>query len=248
MTALTLTHRTPEELAHAVAARLVTRLADLQAAGTVPSVVLTGGTIADKIHRAVAESPARGVVDWRLVDVWFGDERFVPADSPDRNAGQAAAAMLDHLPVDPARVHVMPPSDGDFGEDLDAAARWYADELDRAAADRQGRALFDVLMLGIGPDGHCASMFPGHPALDEPGTVVGVRDSPKPPPTRLSLTMDPLNRADEVWWLAAGEQKADAVRDAIAGGDVHQVPAAGPRGRSRTLWLLDREAAAHLDA
>jgi 6-phosphogluconolactonase len=248
MSTLVLAHESADELAHAAAARLVTRLTDLQAEGRVPSVVLTGGTIADKVHRAVAGSPARGAGDWRRVEVWFGDERFVPADSPDRNAGQAAEAMLDHLPLDPARVHLMPPSDGDFGDDLDAAARWYAEELERYAAGRPGDALFDVLILGVGPEGHCASLFPGHPALDQPGTVVGVRNSPKPPPTRLSLTMAPLNRADEVWWVAAGEEKADAVRAAIAGADVHEVPAAGPKGLSRTLWLLDREAASRLGA
>lgn len=253
-----LRHPTADDVAHAVAARLVTRLADVQSTGRVPSVVLTGGTIAVKIHEAVAGSPARAAVDWSRVDVWFGDERFVPADDPDRNVGQAAAAMLDHLPFDPARIHPVPPSDGELGDDVDAAAAAYADELARvvgagseagAGAGGAGGAdspWFDVLMLGIGPDGHCASLFPGRQEMYDARTVVSVRNSPKPPPTRITLTMAPLMRADEVWWVAAGDEKAQAVYDAVSGSDVQEVPAAGPKGLSRTLWLLDEAAASRL--
>ena len=232
-------HDDGDTLAAAVAERLVARLLDLQDAGRVPSVVLTGGTIAEKLHRAVVTDPRSAQVDWARVDFWFGDERYVPAGDPDRNAGQARAAMLDHLPVDPERVHEMPASDGEYGDDVDAAAAAYAARLGAAPA-------FDVLMLGVGPDGHCASMFPGHPALSADGVAVAVRDSPKPPPTRISLTMGTLGRADEVWFVASGEGKADAVRDALADGDVVDVPAAGPKGRTRTLWLVDDAAASHL--
>ena len=242
---LILRHRTDDDLAQAVAARLVTRLAEVQAAGGIPSVVLTGGGIAVKIHTAVADSPARTAVDWARVEFWFGDERYVPADSPDRNARQAAEAMLDRLPVDPGRVHVMPASDGVQGDDVDAAAEAYAAEL-RAAGQGSAGPVFDVLMLGIGPDGHCASLFPGRPELHDDRPVVAVRHSPKPPPTRISLTLGPLRRAREVWWVAAGEAKAQAVRDAVSGADVTQVPAAGPHGTERTLWLLDDAAAALL--
>jgi 6-phosphogluconolactonase len=241
-----ITHNTPDELAHAVAARLITRLVDVQSDGRAPSVVLTGGTIAEKIHRAVAQSPAHGAVDWGRVDFWFGDERFVAADSPDRNMVQAAAAMLDQLPVDPARVHPMPSAGGEYGDDVDAAAEAYAEELRSAASPDGATPVFDVLMLGIGPDGHCASLFPGHPAVHDDRPVVAVRNSPKPPPTRISLTLEPLRRADQVWWVAAGSEKAQAVQNAVSGADPAEVPAAGPRGLSRTLWLLDREAAAKL--
>jgi 6-phosphogluconolactonase len=240
-----LRHRTPDDLAHAVAARLVTRLVDVQTTGRVPSLVLTGGSIAVTIHEAVAGSPAAGAVDWKAVDVWFGDERFVPAADPDRNVGQAAQAMLDHLPFDPARIHAVPPSDGDYGDDVDAAAEAYADDLRRAASGGTTPA-FDVLMLGIGPDGHCASLFPGRSEMYDERPVVAVRDSPKPPPTRVTLTMEPLKRAHEVWWVAAGEEKAQAVHDALTGADVQQVPAAGPSGTERTLWFLDDAAASKL--
>ena len=242
-----LTHPGPEQLADAVAARLAGRLVDVQRDGRLPSVVLTGGSIAVRIHEAVARTAGRDDVDWGAVDFWFGDERFVPADSPDRNIRQAREAMLDRLPLDPARVHIVPPSDGAFGDDVDAAAAAYADEL-RAAADATtaGAPLFDVLMLGIGPDGHCASLFPGRKEMYDERLVVAVRDSPKPPPTRISLTMAPLCRADEVWWVAAGDEKADAVHAAVTGADLDAVPAAGPKGLTRTIWFLDDAAASGL--
>ena len=233
----------PGALAEAVAARLVRRLRQVQDDGRVPSVVLTGGTIAALVHRAVLADPDHNGVDWSRVDVWFGDERYVPAGDADRNALQAGEALLTALPLDPARVHEMPASDGPYGDDVDAAASAYAEQVLAAFG---GPPRFDVLMLGIGPDGHCASLFPGHPAVRAPGVAVAVRDSPKPPPTRISLTLDSLRRADEVWFLASGTGKAEAVRDAFTGSDVDAVPAAGPRGLTRTLWLLDADAAARL--
>ena len=245
MTSQALTHPTPEDLARTVAGRLIGRLHDLQAAGRTPSVVLTGGTIAVRIHEAVAASPEAESVDWGRVDVWFGDERFVASDDPDRNAGQAAAAMLDALPFDPARVHVMPASDGAYGDDVDAAAAAYAADLEAAGTDGAGPR-FDVLMLGIGPDGHCASLFPGRTEQAAEALAVAVRDSPKPPPTRISMTMRTLGNAHEVWWVAAGAEKAEAVRNAVQGADPVDVPAAGPKGRESTLWLLDEAAASLL--
>lgn len=233
---------TREDLARAVAARLVDRLLELQGEGRVPSVVLTGGTVADKVHRAVLDAPHHTDVDWSLVELWWGDERYVPADDPDRNALQARKAFLSALPVDPARVHEMPASDGPYA-DVDAAAAAHAEDLRRVLGDSPH---FDVLMLGVGPDGHCASLFPHHEAVGAGGLAVGVRNSPKPPPTRISLTMDLLRQSDEVWFVAAGEDKAQAVRDAVTGSDVEAVPAAGPRGLSRTRWLLDSEAASRL--
>jgi 6-phosphogluconolactonase len=232
-----------DTLAREVAQRLVRRLQQLQSEGRVPSLVLTGGTIAEKLHRAVLQVPEQAEVDWGRVEIWFGDERFVPADDPDRNALQARQAFLSALPLDPARVHEMPASDGPYGGDVDAAAAAYADELHRVLGEDPR---FDVLMLGIGPDGHCASLFPGHEAVGAEGTAVGVRSSPKPPPTRISLTMGMLNRADEVWFVASGAGKAQAVHDAVTGSDIHAVPASGPHGGALTLWLLDTDAASKL--
>ncbi len=240
-----LVHRTPDELAQAACARLLTLFVDVQSAGQVPSWVLTGGGIADRIHRAIAASPARDSVDWSRVDFWWGDERFLPDGDAERNATQARAALLDQLRTTPERVHPMPASDS-VDDDPDRAAAQYADELAGAAhpEDHGPVPAFDVLMLGVGPDGHVASLFPGRPALYDDRPVAAVRQSPKPPPTRVTMTMQTLGRAREVWLVAAGEEKARAVHLALSrAGDV-QVPAAGPRGTRRTLWLLDRAAAA----
>jgi 6-phosphogluconolactonase len=245
-----LVHRSPDELAQAVCARLITLLVDVQASGRVPRWVFTGGGIADRTHRAVAESPARGAVDWSRVEAWWGDERFLPSGDPDRNETQARAALLDRVDVDPGRIHPMPAAD-EAGGDPDRAAQRYADELRSAAApeDHSDVPTFDVLMLGVGPDGHVASLFPEQPALYEDElTVTAVRGSPKPPPTRLTLTMPVLRRAREVWFVVAGDDKAKAVRLALSGAGVVQVPAAGPSGLQRTIWFLDRAAAGELPA
>jgi 6-phosphogluconolactonase len=230
-------------LAQAIAARLVTALPDAFAARGRASVVLTGGGIGTKCLEELAAAPAREAIDWPHLDIWWGDERFVPAGDPDRNETGARAALLDHVDADPARVHPMPGPDGPDGDDPDAAAARYAAWLARAG-DGGPVPAFDVLMLGIGPEGHVASLFPGWPALGDDRPVVAVRNSPKPPPTRLSLTFPSLQAAREVWILASGEEKADAVARALSGADPAQVPAAGARGRVRTLFLLDSAAAA----
>ncbi|WP_316527113.1 6-phosphogluconolactonase [Kitasatospora brasiliensis] len=239
-------HRDKELMAQAAAARLITRIVDAQAARGSASVVLTGGRNGNALLAAIAASPARDAVDWGRLDLWWGDERFVPAADPDRNAVQARAELLDAVPLDPARVHEMPASDGEDGSDVEAAAARYAAELAEAAepGDRSGVPAFDVLLLGVGPDTHVASLFPEHPGVRETElTVVGVRGAPKPPPTRVSLTLPAIRSAREVWLLAAGEDKAGAVALALSGPGELQAPASGAYGRSRTLWLLDRAAA-----
>jgi 6-phosphogluconolactonase len=233
-------HEDARALATSVAGELLSRLADAQAAGHVPQVALTGGTIADAIHREVARlSPGSGV-DWSRVVVWWGDERFVAADDPERNAGQARAAFLEAVGVDPAQVHEMP-STAD-ADDVEAAAAAYSSEL-----REHGSGEFDVVMLGVGPDGHVASLFPGNAALDVRDRVaVGVTDSPKPPPQRVSLTFPALNRARHVWFLVSGDAKASAVARALGGADPHDIPAAGVAGHDETIWFLDRPAASAL--
>jgi 6-phosphogluconolactonase len=130
----------------------------------------------------------------------------------------------------------MAPSDGEFGDDPDAAAAAYAELL--------GDTGFDVCLLGVGEEGHTASIFPDSPAVHErSATVVAVRDCPKPPPTRLSLTLPTIRRASEVWLMTTGAAKADAVAKALDGVSETEIPAAGARGRDKTLWLLDTTAA-----
>lgn len=234
-------HSGGDLLAAAAAARLITKLVDAQAARGLASLVLTGGRTGNAVMEHVRDSPAREAVDWSRVDFYWGDERFLPAGHADRNETQARAALLDHIYVDPARVHVMEPSDGRFGDDPDAAALAYAEVLGTPVPS------FDVLLLGVGEEGHTASIFPDSPAVHEVDrTVVAVRDCPKPPPTRVSLTLPAIRRAQEVWLMTTGEAKADPVARALAGASEVEIPAAGARGVQRTLWLLDSSAAAKL--
>lgn len=241
-------HADADLLAEAVAARMLVRLIDAQSARGSASVVLTGGRVAAAVYRAVAASPALGAVDWSRVDIWWGDERFLPAGHPDRNEVQAREALLAALPLDPARVRPMPPSDGEDGDDPEAAAARYADALASAAPGSGELPHFDLLLLGVGEDGHVASVFPEHPVAYETRPVSAVRGAPKPPPVRITLTLPTINTAEEVWLIATGSGKAAAVGMAISGAGPVQLPAGGVNGVERTLWLLDRAAAARVPA
>lgn len=243
-------HPDAATLAAATAARLLLRLVDAQSTHRPLHVALTGGTVGIRTLAEVAASPLRDAVDWTGVHLWWGDERFLPAGDADRNETQAREALLDALPVPPGNVHPVPAADAVATPEEAAAA--YAEELarhvggDGEGSDDAGPVVpaFDVVLLGMGPDGHVASLFPGHEALDVVDrTVVGVHGSPKPPPERVSLTFPALEAADEVWVVAAGAEKAEAVARALADDDVASTPASGAVGRTRTLWLLDAAAA-----
>jgi len=227
-----------DALATTVAERLLDRLSAVQAEGRVPQIGLTGGTIAEVLHQRLAALSPGSAVDWSRVVVWWGDERFAAPDSPDRNARPARETFLHVVGVDPAHVHEMASTD----DAPDAATGATAYEQTIRA---HGSGGFDVLMLGIGPDGHCASLFPGHPALEvDERVAVAVLDSPKPPPQRITLTLPALNRSRAVWFLASGEGKAAAVAAARAAeGTVQVTPARGVTGREETIWFLDRAAA-----
>ncbi len=236
-------HPTKQLLSEAAGARLVTAILDAQAARGLAHVVLTGGSMGSAILAAVAHSPAKDAVDWSAVHVWWGDERWLPAGDPERNETQNREALLDQVPLDPANVHPMGAADS--GTTPEEAAAAYGDALRTAPhPDADDVAGFDVVILGVGPDGHVASLFPGHPGLSATGAAaIAVHDSPKPPPTRISLTFECLNRSREVWFLVAGEDKAEAVVRGVAGDDVQRTPAAGVYGAERTLWLVDAAAA-----
>lgn len=234
-------HPGADQLAEAVARDLLAVLVEVQDDGRVPQVGLTGGSIADRIHAELGRLGPESGVHWGRVAFWWGDERYVAADSDERNAGAARALFLDRVGTDPRHVHEAPATD--TGLALDAAAAAYGEEVQEHGTDG-----FDVLMLGIGQDGHVASLFPGHPALDVADRVtVGVPDSPKPPSQRISLTFGALNRSRQVWFVASGESKGEAVARALADdGDVHDTPARGITAPVR--WYLDQPAAALLPA
>jgi 6-phosphogluconolactonase len=230
-----LVHANADEVTEALTARLLARLAEIQLEFRVPQLALTGGRIATRAYGNLGAEGANSAVDWSRVELWWGDERFVPAENADRNA-EPTLELLSGLRLNPDRVHRMPAADA--GLDLDQAAEAYAAEL--------GDTVFDICLLGMGPDGHVASLFPEHPSSYAEGEVIAVRASPKPPPERLSLTLPVINRSREVWFLVSGSDKAAAAKMALLGAGPVQVPAAGVAGVERTLWLMDTEAASEL--
>lgn len=236
-----------QDLAENTAARAVATLAAALTQRPLAHLVITGGSILEAVLRQLAVQPASAAVDWSRVVLWWGDERFVAADSPERNEIPARTAFIDQLAFLPENIHPMPAADGRYGDDLEAAAEGYRDELATAAQTGEQTPSFDLILLGVGPDGHCASLFPEHPALfDNDSAVVAVRNSPKPPPLRISLTFSGLEAAKEIWVIASGTGKADAVALALGGAGRVQIPSAGARGRRRTVWLIDRDAASRL--
>ena len=224
-----------DDLADHAARRLLDALVGFQADGGVAQLCLTGGRIALRMYARLAQLVVGSDLDPARLELWWGDERFVPTDDPARNAGPALASLAGRFPFDPSRTHPMPAADGLI--DAGAGALTYAKEL--------GDTRFDLVLLGVGADGHVASIFPGHPS-EEPTTqtVIGVSDSPTPPAQRISLTLPALSRARQVWFLVSGPEKADAVAAAV-GGD-QSMPAARVHGEEATLWLVDRPAAAKL--
>jgi 6-phosphogluconolactonase len=236
-----------DALVEAAGARLVDTIQTAVADRGRALIVLTGGGNGIGLLRYLGSH--RQQVDWSKVHLFWGDERYVPEDDDERNDKQARAALLDHIDIPSSQVHTMPASDGEFGTDLTAAALAYEQLLAANADPGQSVPNFDVHLLGMGPEGHINSLFPDTPAvLETTRMVVAVKDSPKPPPQRITLTLPAIQRSREVWLMVSGATKADAAADAIGGAPPVSIPAAGAVGLETTLWLLDEEAAAKLPA
>lgn len=234
MTTETLVFADKTELVATAAARFVDVVTHAQAERGVATVVLTGGSNGIAILAALAADS--GDIDWSRVEIFWGDERFVPEDDPERNYGQAREALLDKVGIDPARVHPMAASDGEFGGDITAAAQAYAQVLLDAAPAGAISPEFDIHLLGMGGEGHINSLFPHSPATAESvKPVVSVEDSPKPPPRRITLTLPVVNRSNAVWFLVAGADKAEAVAAAHSGAEAADWPCAGAHGQSETV-------------
>jgi len=210
-------------------------------------IVLTGGGNGNRLLRYLGAQAER--IDWASVHLFWGDERYVTEDDDERNDKQAREALLDHVDIPARNVHAMPAADGEFGSDPAAAALAYEQLLAANADPGDPAPNFDVHLLGVGPEGHINSLFPDTPAIHETTRlVVGVEDSPKPPPQRITLTLPAIQRSREVWLLVSGAEKAEAVAAAIGGADPISVPAAGAVGREHTVWFLDHQAAGKLPA
>ncbi|MGW6727032.1 6-phosphogluconolactonase [Nocardia sp. NPDC055029] len=234
-------HDDADGLADAAAERFVDVIVAAQAERGTASVSLTGGSDGIRLLERVRQNP--GAIDWSKLYVYWGDERFVPADDPDRNELQARKALLDFVPLDPAHVFPIAASDGTYGSP-EAAAAAYAQAI-HTELDERGD--IDLTVLGMGPEGHIDSLFPHSPAIREQHDyVVAVHDCPKPPPTRVSLTLPAIHRSRHVMLVVSGTAKAAAVAAAVNGASPDDVPSAGAVGIESTTWVVDEAAAADL--
>jgi 6-phosphogluconolactonase len=224
-------HPGPEELARATATWLRERAV---AAGPRCAVCLAGGSTPRRVYQLLGSAERAGF-PWDRVHWFFGDERFVPHDNPDSNYRMARAAMLDAAPVPPANVHPMPTT----GAPAQAAQAYELREFYGAAALDPQRPLFDVVLLGVGEDGHTASLFPGNAALQERQRWVVDVLNPKAEP-RITLTYPALESARALAFLAAGAQKRDILARIWAGEDL---PAARLHSRTSAHWFIDQAAA-----
>jgi 6-phosphogluconolactonase len=235
-----------EALSEAAAHEFVRCAREATAARGCFTVALSGGSTPRRLYQFLAEEPFRGQMDWSRTQVFWGDERCVPPDDAQSNYRMAREAMLARLPLPADHVHRLEAE----RPDKESAARDYQAVLARVfGADPAGPPpAFDLVLLGMGPDGHTASLFPHTQALGETGRWVVVNFVPKFQSDRLTLTRPVLNRAREVLFLVAGADKAAVLAEVLAGpDDPARLPSQSIRpAEGRLVWFLDRAAAARL--
>ena len=199
------------------------------------NVAITGGTVGIATLAEIALNERAASFDFNRINFWWGDERFVASDSADRNSVQAHNALFSKIRIDSSKLHQFPSADN--GLTLDEAAAQFAAYVEDV------RPHFDLVFLGMGPDGHINSLFPGKPTPAPGVQIIAEHDSPKPPPQRLSFTYEVMNAADEIWFTVAGADKADAVNVAF-GDDPASLPVGRVHGRIKTVWFVDQTAGA----
>ena len=205
------------------------------------SVALSGGSTPKRMYELLAEKPLKDEVDWKKVNVFFGDERMVAPDTKDSNYFVAVDKLLAHVPIPDENIFPYVT----LGVSAEDAADLYAQEL---TTFFKGTPAFDLVFLGMGEDGHTASLFPGHDEVTNPSDklVAAVHDAPKPPPTRLTLTYKTLNAAKTLLFLVGGKGKVDALKRIFK--EQEELPAAKVQPTDgQLLWLLDKEAARGLE-
>jgi 6-phosphogluconolactonase len=235
-----------EAVSRAAADEFVRRAAEATAERGRFAVALSGGSTPQHLYQLLAEPPYRGRVNWGHVEVFWGDERCVPPDHHDSNFRMANEAMLAKLPLRPGHVHRIEAE----RPDRDAAARDYQAAIARAfGVDPAGAPpAFDLILLGMGPDGHTASLFPETAALEETARWVVVNYVPKFAADRITMTYPILDRAHELLFLVAGADKAERLAEVLEGSpDPRRLPSQRVRPlNGRQLWYVDRAAAARL--
>lgn len=222
-----------EELVVNAASQIAEQLEELLASQDIVHLAITGGTVGTDVLAALSEKTLG--LNLEGLHVWWIDERFVPSTNTDRNELQARDAWLDASKIPAFNIHPFPSSDA---YSIDSAAQAFSKEI----SDRKPE--FDLILLGMGEDGHIASLFPGSIAESVGEWVVIERHSPKAPSERLSLSMKAINSAKEIMFLVSGGEKADALREVLMGGS--DLPAALVQARSKTTWLVDSQAASKI--
>ena len=205
-------------LADSVAGRFLQCVTDTLAEGRLAHISLTGGSMGGAVLAAAKDRPEIAGIDWSRVHFWWSDERYVPADDPERNEKQSRDALLDALDLPAENIHAMAASDS--GVDVETGARDYEREL-AAFADPSAAGpwpSFDICFLGVGPDAHIASLFPDRGEIQVTDrSALPVFNSPKPPPVRITVTRPVINASQRVWLVLAGPDKASALGLALAG-------------------------------
>ena len=226
------------------AAEYVVRIAqESRAAHGRFTLALSGCNTPKKLYTLLATEPYRSQIDWNLVEIFWSDERCVPSESADSNYKLALDVMLNQLPIPASQIHRVPADQ----EDRDAASASYTEEMHRVFQTKDV-PIFDLIQLGMGPEGHTASLFPHQPSLQEHDRLVMPVTVPKPPPPRLTFTPPLLNAAKHVLFLVTGADKADAVQAVIEGErNPQEYPAQlvnPPQGE--VTWMFDTTAASKL--
>ena len=200
-------------------------------------IALTGGTVGILTLNVLSSLEDKSQIDFSRVHFWWGDERYVSSDSQDRNAKQAKDALLNSLDLPEANIHEFPATD--TGLTVDEARELFEQTLQ--VAFNEGTPKMDLTLLGMGPDGHVASLFPG--VQNEARNVLAIRNSPKPPAERLSLSMEVINNSEKVIFVVSGIDKSEAV-EAVHKDPDCELPAAKVSAKGLTLWIIDEAAGA----
>jgi len=207
------------------------------------TLALAGGSTPKKLYHLLASEPYRDQINWALVELFWSDERCVPPESEESNYYMAHEVLLSQVPISAQQIHRMPAD----AEDRDAASLAYTQEIQRVFGTNTIPA-FDLIQLGMGPEGHTASLFPHQASLHEESRLIMPVSVPKPPPARLTFTPLLLNAAIHVLFLVTGQDKADALQAVLEGEyNPDEYPAQSIRPtQGEVTWLLDTTAASKL--
>jgi 6-phosphogluconolactonase len=230
-----------EQLVNSVVTGIIKAISSELYAHDRADVVLTGGGVGTAVALHLIDVMPQTAVDWAKVHLWWGDERFVSFSSVERN-DLPVVSSLAQMPLPRPALHRVGEPAREFS--LSDAAAGYADDLEQMFAEKSESSGFTVVLLGLGPDGHVASIFPRHPSVDSQLVCLPVDDSPKLPAHRVSMSLETLGNSRHVWILASGAEKHDALDKLMTEGiEPAEIPARGVHGQESTIVWVDHQAA-----